>query len=362
MSAQYQGRYFDGETATRREVRVTLTAQGVEIAHADGAAFVWPYGKLRRPERLPGGGVRIACELAPMAQLAIEAPEAYAPLRQMLPRFQGSLGRWREHRLEIVLVVALVLFIVGGGFVGIPMLAKPIAQGIPDPWAEQLGRIVEQQIVAGARDCSDPAGRRALDRLLTRLLAVLDPLEVENGIEVRVVDRKMVNAFAAPGGRIVIMGGLLAEAGSADEVAGVLAHEIGHAVERHPTANAIRVVGLMTLLDLVMGDSSEVLEVLGQAGGVLLLPAYSREDERAADQWALAILAETGIDTGGLASFFGRLHKKHGERPEILSYVASHPDLEERRQQAQAVSGRGSSPALGETEWQALKQICDLEE
>jgi predicted Zn-dependent protease len=91
---------------------------------------------------------------------------------------------------------------------------------------------------------------------------------------------------------------------------------------------------------------------------MLLLTAYSRADERAADRQALAILEAAGIDALGLASFFGRLVKKHGEMPEILSYIGTHPDLAERRYLAQIASGRGRSPALDEADWQALKGIC----
>jgi predicted Zn-dependent protease len=228
---------------------------------------------------------------------------------------------------------------------------------MPQSWTEKLGSVVEQDIVGGARDCDAEAGVQVLDRLVGRLTAGMDPVP---DLKVRVVDRKMVNAFAAPGGRVVIMGGLIGKAEKAEEVAGVLAHEVGHVLERHPTINAIRVFGLMTLIDLVMGDSSTVLETLGQAGGLLLLTAYSREDERAADEHALSILAAAGIDAGGLARFFDRLAKKDKDVPEFLSYIASHPKLADRRALAEAASGQGRSPALNDADWKALKEICGV--
>src|SRR5690606_26348291 len=102
---------------------------------------------------------------------------------------------------------------------------------------------------------------------------------------VSVADDPQVNAFAAPGGRIVLLEGLLREAESPDEIAGVLAHEIGHVTERHPTAAALRLLGIQALLTGIFGDGSLASAAAG-AGGLLVALSYSRDDERTADRLA----------------------------------------------------------------------------
>ena len=356
MLVRVPGRYFDGKSASRREVQVTLKASGIEIVEPDGAIVTWSYSELKAPERLPGrGGVRISNRAAPDAQLIVETPEFYGQLMRLLPRFGGRLGRWREHKGEIALVTLLVVAVVGGGIFGIPLLSRPLARVIPYSWQQQLGEMVLPQITGSAETCTEAAGVEALQRMLSRFEL---PPELRANITVRIIKHPMVNAFAAPGGQIVFMNGLIQEAKSVDEVAGVLAHELGHVVERHPTASAIRVIGVMTLLDLIMGDGSAVIEALSEAGSLLLLTAYSRTDEAAADKIALDMLEKADIDTGGLAAFFGRLAKKHNIDSTLLSYISTHPSSAEREKLAGAAAGRGQRSALSDADWKALRWIC----
>ena len=358
MLGQYPGHYFDGETAVRHDVRATLTTQGIDIIDRERRLLAhWPHAALFRPRRLAGrGGVAVTSESAPDAELVIEDRAAYKQLLGLLPRHQGLAGRLRPHRWEIILITGLVVGVVGGIFFGIPLLAKPLAKVMPASWTNRLGEVVERTVVQGATTCDDAAGVRALERLSEPLLRAAAQ---DQAISIRVIDRPIVNAFAAPGGRIVFMRGLIGAAKSPDEVAGVLAHEIGHAVERHPTASAIRVLGVMTLIDLVMGDNSVLLETLGGAGGLLLLTAYSREAETEADGHALALLGAAGIDAQGFAEFFDRMARKHGKAAKIFSYISTHPAVAKRQQRAEAAAGRGSRPALNEADWQALRKICD---
>ena len=66
---------------------------------------------------------------------------------------------------------------------------------------------------------------------------------------------------------------------SPEELAGILAHEMGHVIERHPLAGAIRITGISVLLDLVVGGDSDIVDALVQLGGTLIAFSYNREDE-----------------------------------------------------------------------------------
>jgi beta-barrel assembly-enhancing protease len=200
--------------------------------------------------------------------------------------------------------------------------------------------------------CSNPAGLAALDKLRQRMTAGQG---LQYDLNIQVFDHPMVNAFAAPGGQLVILRGLLDEAGSAAEVAGVLAHEIGHVEARDPTRLAFRAVGSAGILSLVLGDATggSLIAVMGDQ---LLSASYTREAEAAADAFAHRLLNATGIGTAGLAAFFESLDGKGIDLPE---YLSSHPATPGRAAAALAADGQLHEPALSDADWAALQAICD---
>lgn len=357
MAGPFDARFFDGKTAASRPARVTLAAQGLVVEVEGGRqSELWHYRALHAPQRLPAdGGLRVTTAQRPDAQLVVGSTEFRDELLRLLPRYGGP-GRWRRHKGEILLVTAIVLF-VAAALVAIPRFARPLAEVMPASWEDKLGEAFERHVIRDYRVCDAEAGTAALDKMLKAL-----PYEkrYDGNVSVRVVAHPMVNAFAAPGGRIVLMRGLIKKARSPDEVAGILAHELGHVVEHHPTANAIRVLGVMTLLDVIMGDSATVLESLSQAGGMLLLFAQNRRDEARADAIALELLAEAGIDSAGLADFFARLdRRKTGDEDSVFSYLSTHPLTASRQRRAREAAGGGHRPALDVDDWRALKAICE---
>ena len=139
---------------------------------------------------------------------------------------------------------------------------------------------------------------------------------------------KEVNAFALPGGIIVVNAGLIAKAASADELAGVLAHEIQHVEQRHTLQQMIHAAGWAAVLAVVLGDVSAITAIVVHQLGNL---RNSRHLEAQADAEGLKALAHAGIPVEGMASMFRRLQaeeeKRGGDVPSLLS---SHPATAER--------------------------------
>ncbi len=150
-----------------------------------------------------------------------------------------------------------------------------------------------------------------------------------------------VNAFALPGGYVVVHTGLLRAADNAEEVAGVLAHEVQHVELRHSLRNLIHGLGWRAALGLARGDLS---------GGVWMGLAdqlgkmrYSRELERQADLGGLESLRKAGISPEGMPTFFAKLARQGEQGTALLS---SHPASAERMQTLrQAIAARGGYPA-----------------
>ena len=163
--------------------------------------------------------------------------------------------------------------------------------------------------------------------------------------EFRVVDSEMANAFAIPGGFIFVNRGILERAHSASELAGVLAHEIGHVVERHgleqmaKARNTNTVVGLIyVLLGRAPGAAEQVaLQVAGSAW----MASHSREAEREADRVAVLYLARAGLDPRGMPLFFERLLDEERTSPsELLVWFSTHPLTRERVADTEAMIAR----------------------
>ena len=335
-----------------------LDAVGLHLSSGDGTIERhWPFAELRAvaPPRT-GVPLRLTCATDADARLRLSDAVFAASLRQQAPQlFQTGLARPNVRRnagIIVLLLLLLALFL----WQGLPRLTAPIARLIPLAWEQDIGLAFRTRLLGGARICEGKAGAAALSRLTGRLGAAtaLPPT-----LSVVIVDRGMVNAFALPGGHIVIFRGLLAKAKSADEVAAVLAHEIGHVAQRHPTQMALRVMGIGMLGELLSGDGSGLAELAGEIGGTLLLLSYSRDMERQADAYGQDLLRRADLSTNAMARFFARLRgaKKSAERNALTGYFSSHPPLGERI--AATDKDEGGQPALDAEAWRDLQAICN---
>ncbi len=141
-----------------------------------------------------------------------------------------------------------------------------------------------------------------------------------------VADRPDINAFAAPGGVVVVFSGLIRAAGSAEELAGVLAHEVAHAELRHTLRGVIKSVGLRALTAAVIGDISG--SVFADAAARLTELRFSRDAEREADADGLRRLVAARIDPSGMIRFYEKLTAE--QRLSAPSILSTHPAGGER--------------------------------
>lgn len=368
--------YFDGTTAARHAVLIQPAQDGLAlvIERADGAAgpVRWPFDRLRALTDQSGGhdltltlsGQSEDGAPRDLARLVVSDSQAIAWFRRTRPSlFQRDLPRGVFRRVALWLVAAaaavvLMLFVI------LPRLADVLASHLPAATEARFGRAIIAEISdflgTGGKDsleCKGKAGLAALEKLKTRLTAREN---IGYEINLVVLDHEMVNAFAIPGGNIVILRGLLTKAHGPDDVAGVLAHELGHVAHRDPTRLMLRAAGSAGILSLVLGDITGGA-ILTLAGDQLLQATYSREAEAAADDFAFGLMNRSGISSVPFADFFERMAEETDIMPE---FMASHPRSANRAKHARANAGyaRGAglsfSPALNDADWLALKSIC----
>jgi predicted Zn-dependent protease len=350
---EFAGEYFDGRSALKHEARVAFAPDGLEIRYG-GAAETWPYDLVRRRRQ----GETVHFERADAtARLFLSDPAFLAELRARCPALDKGYGAKKRN----LVIAGATLAVAAIGFATAHFFPAIAARLMPVSWEERLGgQMVEMasKIFTRSRDprfCDDAPGIAALDRLMAKLG---EGFETSYTIRLRVLDSSVVNAFAAPGGQIILMRGMIDFAESSEELAGVLAHEIGHVVHRHPTEGMFRRLNEAMLLDFLTGGASSGAAATGLANA-LIGASYSREAETQADETALDLMEKTRVSPIGTAAFFDRLvaQKKDTGSGSIL---ASHPASAERgeRARARAAKQRDPMPALTEAEWRAVKALC----
>ncbi len=157
-----------------------------------------------------------------------------------------------------------------------------------------------------------------------------------------IVQDSSLNAFNLPGGLVYVNSGLIAEAESLDQLAGVLAHEIGHGAERHGTQLMTRSYGYGLLASLVLGKNpSQGKQILAQLVGTGILTNYSREAERAADRLGVNYTYRAGYDPRGMLEFFQKMGSLRQRQPsKVEAFFSSHPLTSERTQIVQSEISR----------------------
>jgi len=149
-----------------------------------------------------------------------------------------------------------------------------------------------------------------------------------DSIKVHIIRNSEVNAFALPDHHMVIYTGLIEDATNAEEVAGVMAHEIAHMEKNHVMKKLVKEVGLSMLFAIVGGDAGG--EIIKQTAHTLTSSAFDRTQEQEADDFAVDAMSKANIDPENLANFLFRLSQRGDDMPDELVWLSTHPDSKER--------------------------------
>jgi len=255
-------------------------------------------------------------------------------LAEQLRRARGS--KWRLWLVEGSAVVALAAVIVA--LVGLRgPLTKSAVSRIPAEWETKLGTTVYRQFSTMKNEVGTLEVRQDLEALVGPLVNAIPERRFE--FEFHILEDPQVNAFALPGGPVVLNTGLLMLAETPEEVAGVIAHELSHVMRRHGLQQMVGTAGLFMIIQAVFGDMSGLLAVLARDGAFLVDLKYSRDFEREADRDAWDTMLRAGIDPRHLARFLSRMRQRQeegadggafGDVQEALSILSTHPGLDER--------------------------------
>jgi Zn-dependent protease with chaperone function len=361
MSTSGPGIFLDGRTSARQAVTVDVEETGLLARGEEGQIVVrWRFDELQRlpaPARLLRFAHR---DQAVPARLEIR-DEALGAVIDALVAPPGRPGDGRHRRAVLCSLVAAVV-ILAATLAGLPTIADGLSSLLPLAAEQRLGEAIDHQVRSMLErspsgqpaECGTAAGekpgRAALDTLVDRLAA-----GAELPVSVSVVRRHDANALALPGGRIYVFEGLIGHAETPDELAAVIAHEIGHVAHRDGTRSVVRAAGLSLVFGVALGDFVGGSGVI-IAARTLIQSAYSREIETAADTYSVALMRRLGGNAQALAAILE--HMSSGIEP-AMKILMDHPETRIRVAAIRAAAGApGGTALLGAAEWAALKRIC----
>jgi Zn-dependent protease with chaperone function len=326
-----RGQFFDGRSSARYDVEVQIGLDG--IVRVTGAGHPRDYrlldveiseriGSTPRILRFPDGS---ACEIA-------DNDTVDAALEQL----DAVSAQHHVHRLEsrwhYALIAGLALVVVAWATIqyGIPAAARHVAMALPTSTDYAIGResleLLDRLMFEPTALTSErQAALRARFSAMTR--------DLEDGHEYRLEFRRGgevgANALALPSGIVVMTDELTELAQSDDELAAVLAHEVGHVVHRHSLRMLLQNSATSILMLALVGDISSASVLVASVPTVLVQAKHSRQFESEADDYAYAWLDRAGISRRNFGAILERLEEKYGDK-DVPSWISSHPPTAQR--------------------------------
>jgi Zn-dependent protease with chaperone function len=363
MYTDLEGYYLDGRTAIRHRARVRLTPQELQIVLENGYTTSWPLKEIRQPKnfygdeqiRLERGGDIAEVLLVP-GYLFLKKLKNISPEGKR--RFHAPARR-KKLAMAVLLSALGAMGVLAGLYLwGIPALASFLAPHIPVAWEESLGQSVVSTYAPAEKRCLDSARAQKVEKIVARLASTVP--EAPYSFRVIVVNHPSVNAFAVPGGTMVVFQGLLEKTRTPEELAGVLAHEMQHILRRHATRALLQQVSMKVLLAAAVGDAKGLSYGLEGAQALGML-RYSRQSEEEADQEGIRMLIAAGINPRGLPAFLETIQGDGEKSLKLPAYLSTHPDLEVRIQRLKNLTvGAAASypPLLPNYDWKDIYGFC----
>ncbi|MFC4160283.1 M48 family metallopeptidase [Chitinimonas lacunae] len=306
----WQGRYFDGRSAGAKTVEVrceqgSLRLDGPEVAVSYSAGQVRstaPIGAMPWRFDLPDGG-------------ALEVNNAALLARQLGHRHDLAGRLERSWKLAVLAVPLLVGTVFAAYQWGLPWLADRGAEIVPVAAEQKLASETLAMLDRyGLADSKLPRARQEALRQRFAALAKGGNPDYQYRLEFRNAEDIGPNAFALPGGTVVMTDQLVELASSDDELLAVLAHEIGHVELRHGVRGLLRSSGLAVAVSVVLGDATSVGTTMAALPVMLADLRYSRDFEREADDFALRRLPEQSVSPCAFSTVMHRIEAEMKRR------------------------------------------------
>lgn len=333
---EYKGSYFDGKQSKPHAVSILPESEGVIITlDSTGEQVIWFYNKIDKYQEQGGVTTVYYGDKIPYASISVddssflEAMELYGKEARFLKDIHRVFERigvagYAGALLGVALFLLLCNYIILPGLENIASRNVPIS--VEKNWGDEFFHTFSQ-----FNDIDVAASK-----YLTEFAEELN-FETDYDLQFYVVESDVLNAFALPGGRIVVFTGILDTMQHYSELVALLGHEVGHVNHRHSLKNIFHQYSHQYLLKLLFGNGTDVLGSIGQSVSQLSLMKNSREAETQADEYGLMVLRRNDVNPQGMINLFRALAadelsdtSKFSKTDKALEMISTHPNMENR--------------------------------
>ncbi len=220
---------------------------------------------------------------------------------------------------------------------------------------EKLGEIFWESIKGSDEENSETLILDVLDSLMHK---ICDKNQLfQKDFQLHVINKDDINAFALPGGHIIVYSGLIKHCDKPEELAGVLCHEIAHIELDHVMKKLVKEFGLSVLISITTGDNST--DMIRETVRLLSSSAFDRSLERDADNKAITYMQKAKMNPEALANFLYKLANEEPEFMEYLAWINTHPNTKERAEDIAKASINKEiveKEVISETTWELVKE------
>ena len=326
----YAGKYYiqggEEQEATILFLRDRLSI-GLRDEHGSPRIVYWPYDQIIRDNFWKRGQSLVRCGTYPVQTIEVNEKEFADKLELTIKERERSwLGRFmNRNQWRMIRILSIFILIVVSAYIWlIPILAERLAKRVPVSYEERLGDAIYTAIQP---TFTIDAGKTAYINDFFRELNI----DSKYNIRITVVKENIANAFAMPGGNIIVYDKIIAGMNGYEELAALLSHEFTHVNEKHTTRSLFRQQASSLFISILFGDVGTIGNVIVGSADDLKGLSYSRKLEKEADMNGLKILSERKIDCNGFVHLFQLLEKEIGQTGGASTeWISSHPDTEKR--------------------------------
>ena len=358
MTTVFEGNYFDGLSSKVNVVMITIKGDRL-VLHTDdyNLARIVNATELGKAEFIGNNRLLIRLNDKTGELLDVTSEEFVRSFKEVFPKISGKnfLEKAADSGWKGIMAIVslLVISVATLYFYVVPFFGEMSARFIPQQYEEQLGEVVYGNMIQTYTIDS------AKTKLVNELVSEID-FQTPYTLKMVVVDVKQKNAFAMPGGHIIIYSGIIDEMKDYSELVGLLAHEVSHVNHRHSLRSIFRSLSSYIFISVLLNDVNGVTAVLVENMNSFKNLSYSRKLEEEADKEGLKILYHNKVDPNGMVKLFEVLMKE-GDMLGELEFLSSHPLTTKRieyiEQQIETANYTIDSNEKMESVWQKLKAM-----
>lgn len=329
MTSTFWGNYFDGQSAKPRQVTVEIRSkQRLYIASAEtGFSKEIRHTDLHNMEEVGNSRLLLRFGIDGMELLDVRSEEFVKQFRKDFPDVKGgqnilerfAASGWKGAATVAAVLIGVMLLIY---FFAIPWTGDMAARVFPQSYEEEMGAAMYKSVI---REYSIDSAKT---RMLNDLIKDVD-FKTDYDLDIVVVDYDMKNAFAMPGGHIVVFSGIIDDMEAYPELIGLLAHEVSHVNKKHSLRALFRSLSSYIFISVLLNDINGLTTVVLENANNIKSLSFSRSLEEEADLEGLQIMFHNKIDPHGMVDLFRSLMEE-GDMPEQMEFLSSHPVTKNR--------------------------------